>query len=245
MSARHHLQYGTQTIEYELSFAPRKTLAIHVHPDLSVTVKAPENADAETVRQKVYRRAAWILKQQRQIELYLPDVPPRQYVSGESHRYLGRQYRLKVQGGAAHLLKRAAPVAPIQLTRQFICVYTTNSQPAHVRELVEAWYRDQADQVFHERLIACRAKLARFGIPSTALSIRKMTSSWGSCTPKGTVTLNIKLIQAPMEYIDYVLIHELCHLKHLHHGPEFYKLLTRALPDWQTRQAKLNHFDFG
>jgi predicted metal-dependent hydrolase len=230
------IQYGTQTIEYVLAFALRKTLAIYVHPDLSVTVKAPEGTAPDTIRQKVHRRAAWILKQQRQFQLYLPDVPPRQYVSGESHRYLGRQYRLKIE---------AAPADTITLTRQFLLVATMDKRPAYVRELVETWYRAQAHQVFHARLQACQSKLARFGIILPVLIIRPLASSWGTCTAKGAISLNIKLIQAPIEYIDYVVIHELCHLKHLHHGPEFYKLLTRALPDWETKRDRLNRFDFG
>lgn len=230
------LQYGTQTIEYTLSLAPRKTLAIQVHPDLSVTVKAPEGSDPALILPKVARRAAWILKQQRQFALYLPDVPPRQYVSGESHRYLGRQYRLKIQ---------PAPAASVQLTRQFLVVDTPHRAPTQVRALVQQWYHQQATQVFHERLQACAAKLKRFGIPTPRLTIRTMTSSWGTCSAKGTLSINIKLIQVPLEYVDYVLIHELCHLKHLHHGPEFYKLLTRALPDWESKREKLNRFEFG
>jgi predicted metal-dependent hydrolase len=230
------IQYGTQTIDYTLAFATRKTLAIHVHPDLTITVKAPTGTAPDTIRQKVHRRAAWILKQQRQFQLYLPDVPPRQYVSGESHRYLGRQYRLKIE---------SAPTDKLTLTRQFLLVAITDKRPIHVRGLVEAWYHAQAQEVFHAQLQACHTKLVRFNIPFPTLVIRPLTSSWGTCTAKGTITLNIKLIQAPLEYIDYVLIHELCHLKHLHHGPEFYKLLTRALPDWETKREKLNRFDFG
>lgn len=238
-SAPHFLKYGTQTIEYELTFAPRKTLAVQVHPDLSVIVKAPEGTDATLVEQKVLKRAAWIVKQQRQFELYLPDVPPRQYVSGESHRYLGRQYRLKVvevSGGSTE---------SVRLTRQFLYVETSDKQSVHVRKLVETWYREQASFVFQGRLDTCHAKLARFDIPYPGLVIRQMSTSWGNCSATGAISLNIKLIQVPVDYIDYVIIHELCHLKYLHHGPEFYKLLARALPDWQTKRDRLNRFDFG
>ncbi len=165
-----------------------------------------------------------------------PDVPPRQYVGGESHRYLGRQYRLKIEAGSNENVK---------LTRQFLIVETSDRQSAHVKALVEAWYQAQAAQVFAERLQACYTKLRRFAIPLPRLAIRKMSASWGNCSPAGTISLNIKLIQAPPEYIDYVLTRELCHLKHLHHGSEFYRLLDRALPDWKTKQEKPNRFDFG
>jgi predicted metal-dependent hydrolase len=112
-------------------------------------------------------------------------------------------------------------------------------------EKIEDANRAKLQGVFRERLRACHARLARFGIPYPALNIRKMNSSWGSCSAQGALSLNIKLIQAPVEYIDYVLVHELCHMKYLHHGPEFIRLLTRALPDWQTKRDQLNRFDFG
>ena len=215
---------------------PRKTLSISVHPDLSVIVRAPENTKLEDVEKKVYHRAKWILNQQRRFEIFLPDVPPRKYVSGESHRFLGRQYRLKVIKSDAEYLK---------LTRQFLEIYTQDASPSNVREKVEEWYRNQASQIFQDRLTTCYSKLSREKIPFPKIIIRRMQSSWGSCSAKGTISLNIKLIQVTKEYIDYVLIHELCHLKHLHHELEFYKLLSRILPDWKRKKEKLDRFDFG
>jgi hypothetical protein len=232
----HKITFGSQTIQYELQLMQRKTLSISVHPDLSVIVKAPEKTKLEDIEKKVYHRAKWILNQQRRFEIYLPDVPPRKYISGESHRYLGRQYRLKV-------IK--SDTEQIKLSRQFLEVYTHDTNPSNVRELVEEWYRKQASQIFQDRLTACYAKLSREKIPFPKIIIRRMQSSWGSCSARGTISLNIKLIQVTKEYIDYVLIHELCHLKHLHHEPEFYKLLSRILPDWNRKKEKLDRFDFG
>jgi predicted metal-dependent hydrolase len=188
------------------------------------------------VSERVAKRAKWILNQQRRFEIFLPDVPPHKYVSGESHRFLGRQYRLKVIASKEEQTK---------LTRQFLEVYTPDRSPSHVRELVEAWYRNQASKVFEERLAVCYPRLSRENIPYPKIAIRRMQSSWGSCSAKGTISLNIKLIQVPKEYIDYVIIHELCHLKYLHHEPEFYYLLSRIMPNWKAKKEKLDRFDFG
>jgi predicted metal-dependent hydrolase len=117
--------------------------------------------------------------------------------------------------------------------------------PSHVRQLVKTWYRKQADQNYEERLAVAYTRFSRENIPYPKISIRRMQSSWGSCSAKGTITLNIKLIQVPKEYIDYVVIHELCHLKYLHHEPEFYYLLSRVMPDWKRKKEKLDRFDFG
>jgi predicted metal-dependent hydrolase len=230
------IKFGSQTIAYELQFMQRKTLSISVYPDLSVVVKAPEETNLEDVEKKVHKRSRWILNQQRRFEIYLPDVPPRKYISGESHRFLGRQYRLKVIKSETEQIK---------LSRQFLEVYTRDTNPENVRKLVEKWYRDQANQIFLDRLTAAYTRLARETIPFPKIVVRRMQSSWGSCTAKGTISLNIKLIQVTKEYIDYVIVHELCHLKHLHHEPEFYKLLSRIMPDWKRKKEKLDSFDFG
>src|SRR5947199_343648 len=97
LGGRHWVQFGTTEIEYDLTFSERKTLAIHVYPDGSVVVDAPVGSALEAVEAKVKKRGGWVLRQQRQFQLYaVPNPLPRQYVSGESYRYLGRQYRLKV-----------------------------------------------------------------------------------------------------------------------------------------------------
>lgn len=232
----HQIQFGLQDIDYELQLMKRNTLSISVHPDLSVIVRAPENTKLEDIEKKVYHRAKWILNQQRRFEIFLPDVPPRKYVSGESHRFLGRQYRLKVIKSNTEQIK---------LSRQFLEVYTPDINPANARILVENWYREQSSQILQERLSACYAKFAHENIPYPKISIRRMQSSWGSCSAKGMISLNIKLIQVPVEYIDYVIIHELCHLKHLHHEAGFYKLLSRIMPGWEVKKEKLDRFDFG
>lgn len=230
------IQYGNTTIEYELHFAPRKTLAIEVHPDLRITVIAPEGKTPEVVADRVRRRAPWILRQQRELELYLPKTPPRQYLSGETHRYLGRQYRLKVIEGERESVK---------LTRGYLTVTTADKRDTErVRQRVEDWYRQQAQRVFPERLAVMLPRFAAIGDLSPTLTIRKMETRWGSCTPAGTILLNPKLMQVSKPCIDYVIVHELCHLAEHNHSSAFYQLLDRMMPDWRSRRQLLNESDF-
>jgi predicted metal-dependent hydrolase len=237
MSQTHCLEYGSSTICYELTYVPRKTLAISVHPDLRVTVKAPEGSSLSDIEDKVRQRADWILKQQRELEIYLPHLPPRQYVSGETHRYLGRQYRLKVIESGKESVK---------LTRGFITVSVPDrADTGRVRRVLEDWYRGQAQQVFQERLAACFPRLERFGARYPGLEVRVMKSRWGSTSPAGVMRLNVKLVKVPKTYIDYVICHELCHLLEPNHSPRYYELLDRVLPDWRERRDKLNTFEFG
>jgi predicted metal-dependent hydrolase len=236
----HCIQYGTAEIQYELTHAQRKTLGITVQPDLRVTVKAPEGTPLEEIEARVLKRAPWILKQQKEFERYLPHLPPRQYVSGETHRYLGRQYRLKVvesTGGTEEGVKR---------DRSFITVYVEDrSDTERVRDLLDAWYHDHARRVFQEQLDACYPKMAHTGIPYPEVTIRAMSTRWGSCSARGRITLNVKLIKVPKGYIDYVIFHELCHLAEPNHNSRYYELLDRVLPDWRERRERLNSFEFG
>jgi predicted metal-dependent hydrolase len=253
MSA-HSVQYGTTEIQLEVIYAPRKTLGISVHPDLGVTVKAPEGTPFEEIEARVLKRAPWILKQQKDFERYLPHLPPRQYVSGETHRYLGRQYRLKVVASDTGVIESDTGVIEsengtaesVNRDGNFVYVYATDkTDTAHVRDLLDDWYLEHARRIFRERLDACFPKMEHAGIPYPQVTIRAMRTRWGSCSPKGRITLNVKLIMVPTFYIDYVIFHELCHLAEPHHSPGYYALLDRVLPDWRERRDKLNSFEFG
>lgn len=234
----HILEYGESEIRYDLAFAERKTLGISVHPDLSVTVTAPEGSDFALVERKVRKKAPWILKQQRELSRYLPDFPPRQYVSGETHHYLGRQHRLKV-------IESPNRFEGVRWARGFIKVYVRDTADRErVKQLVDRWYRKQAQRVFNERLDMCLAKVAHLGITRPELALRVMPTRWGSCTASGRILLNPKLVQVPKSFIDYVLIHELCHLKEHNHGQAFFALLDMVMPDWRNRQQKLNDYQF-
>lgn len=232
----YRVQYGETTIEYDLTFASRKTLAINVHPDLRVSVTAPEGTEPEAVQSRVRKRASWILRQQQELELYLPQTPPRQYVSGETHYYLGRQYRLKVIQDDAEWVK---------LDRGHLYVRTTDkTDAAQVEALLDRWYMRQAWRVYHERLRELLPRFERFDLPEFELRIKKLEARWGSCTAGGIVTLNLRLIQVSKKYIDYVIVHELCHLIEHNHSKRFYLLLDHLLPDWRERRWELNASDF-
>lgn len=233
----YRVRFGDETIEYTLAYSARKTLGISVAPDLQVTVTAPDGSDLTAIEAKVRNRAPWILRQQRELELYLPHTPPRRYLSGETHRYLGRQYRLKV-------VESGQEQERVKLTRGMLQVCTAEPADAqHVRQRVEDWYRKQAQRVFDERLQAMRPRFRTLELAEPHLIIRKMENRWGSCTDAGAIALNLKLIQAPKSCIDYVIVHELCHLIEHNHGKPFYQLLDRMMPDWRERRKRLNEME--
>jgi predicted metal-dependent hydrolase len=228
----HCLHYGEQEIRYEIVRRRRKTLEIAVEPDASVVIAAPEDATLEAIEAKLRKRAAWVTRQQRYFSQFLPRTPERRFIAGETHLYLGRQYRLKV---VPHVEER------VTLTRGFIVVQTHRPKsPKVTRELVEGWYRYRAQIKFPERIELC---LRLFPDPEAfrpkGLILRPTRRRWGSMSPAGRLLLNRRLVQAPVDAIDYVIAHELCHVTEPNHGTAFFELLDKIMPDWRHRKQRL------
>lgn len=224
------LSYGRNTIRYEVRFlASRQTLAIEVHPDSRVLVRAPVDCPEALIAERVQKRAAWISRQLAEFERYRPRTPARQYVNGESHLYLGRQYRLKLISGQP---------ASVKLTRgQLLVMLPGEPEPERVKSLLHRWYLDRARAVFTEVL---DASLLHFkGVEQPRLIVRAMQSRWGSLSRAGSMTLNVNLVRAPRACIEYVVTHELCHTKHRDHDAQFFRLLGQVMPDWEQRKQRL------
>jgi hypothetical protein len=224
------LTYGRETIRYEVRFlTSRKTLGIEVHPDSRVVVRVPVDCPEALIVERVRKGARWITRQLAEFERYRPRTPARQYVSGESHLYLGRQYRLKLQVDDATFVGLARG----QLLVGLPCA----SDQERAKALLHRWYLDRARAVFSEVL---DASLRRFkGIEHPRLTVRSMQSRWGSLSRAGTMTLNVNLVRAPRSCIEYVVTHELCHATHRDHDARFFRLLDRLMPDWEQRKQRL------
>lgn len=225
------INYGDEIIAFEVNFSERKTLDISVHPNQYVTVKAPVDALLEEIDQRVKNRARWILKQQEYFSQFEPRTPPRRYISGETHLYLGRQYRLKVEINLQASVKLKGRYIHVQAP-QPDCTETT-------QKLLEKWYLERAKAKFNERLDFCFVPFKRFGCDLPNLQIRRLSKRWGSLTASSTIVLNRDLIRASSRGIDYVITHELCHLKHPDHSCAFYDLLSSIMPDWEKRKLRL------
>ena len=225
---RDHIQYGATIIDYDIEFAQRKTLSICVNPDSSVCLRAPIDATLEQIQQKVHKRASWILKQKRFFESFGTSTTKRQYISGESHLYLGRQYMLRV---------KESNVNAVHYQNNIIEIECRHKKDAGI--LLQTWYRQRANVKFQEYAQPIIEQFSIYGVKPQSLSIKKMDKRWGYCTIDGHITLNPRLICAPRCCIEYVITHELCHLIYRSHNKEFYALLTKEMPHWERWKNKL------
>jgi hypothetical protein len=229
--ATYSLDLGSGTIKYELIHSRRKTLGITLYRDGRVVVRAPLGVSAGDAAEFLHRRAGWIERKRKRFAEHLPP-PPASHVSGESHLYLGRPYTL-------HVFE--ANRQSVRLEDSSIVMHARDSADVdRKRKLLTEWYRARAKEVFAERLDACHARVAAHQIPYPQMKIRLMKRRWGSCSPRGSILLNLRLIQTPLRSIDYVIFHELAHLKVPNHGKSYYALLERMLPDWRERREELN-----
>lgn len=228
---REQIQYGKTTLIFDLEFVNRKTLGIKVHPDNSIYVLAPQNSSLEKVKQKVKNKASWIIRQQDFFLSFQPLTPPRKFISGETHLYLGKQYRLKVHTSNSHTVK---------LKGGYINVYTREKNDKEVIEnQLKYWYKEKAKYHFNKLFEQKKHLASKISEKEPVLNFQWMTKRWGSCNKKGKINLNIELIKAPKSCIEYVIIHEMCHLKHLNHSAKFFKLLDSTYPEWEKAKEKL------
>jgi predicted metal-dependent hydrolase len=225
------LAYGAKCIPYAVEYRETKRLSITVHPDQRVVVLVPCGADLDEVAARVAKRASWIASRRAFFEQHQPALPAPRYLSGETLLYIGKQYRLKVV---------ESPTGVTKLLGQFVYVYVRDrSDTAAVKRRLDRWYREHAEAVFSRRIGVCLAAAKFLKIAEPTFTLRKMTKRWGSCTSAGSILFNTELVKAPLLCIDYVIMHELCHLRIHSHGKAFYRLLDRVMPDWRKRKERL------
>lgn len=224
-------RWGDLDLPFSVSRSARRTLRIIVSPDGQIAAHAPEQATDDEIIARVSRRGGWIRRELLRCEKWRPRTPARQYVSGETHLFLGRQYRLLVTTGDA-------PRVGLDGERIVVTV-RAESTHVHRRAILQHWYRLQAHRIFPERLEATAPPFLRMGIAKPRLLIRTMSQRWGSYTARGSLVLNSELIQASPHLIDYVVAHELAHALHPDHGADWQGLLTLAMPDWRGRKDAL------
>ncbi|RZG70276.1 M48 family peptidase [Acinetobacter junii] len=226
--------YGGEVVDFEVLESPSRTekILIKVYADCRVVVSAPLNADDKTIIEAVKQRSRWIYKQLREFREQSRFITPRQYKSGESHFYLGKQYQLKV-------IHDDTKPTGVKLLRGRLEVNTLNEGIENIKSHLNEWYRSRAKVIFEVRL---QRILEQALWVETQPDIRLMTmrTQWGNCSPSGLLTLNPHLVKAPAICIDYVILHELCHLVEHNHSDRFYQLLNQVMPDWAKIKNQLD-----
>lgn len=223
--------YGSTTIDYAiLRTARRKTVSIAID-DGGVVLAAPRETSVERLDRVVRSRAPWITRTLRATS----DIPPppdvREFVSGETFLYAGRQHTLRVV---------VADEGGVSLDHGRLVVRVTSGPGARrgdeVRAHLERWYQGRASDRLPD-LVAAWAE--QTGVSPSRVSIASQRRRWGSCLPSGELRFNWRIVGAGKRLVEYVIAHELTHLRHADHTPAFWRALGRVMPDFEARRAQL------
>lgn len=232
---KHQIEYANRVIDFVVIRKKVKNVNLHVKPDMTIEVTANDRVPIDFIFDFVKSKGSWILKN---VE-HFKDVQPlkqseREYVSGETFKYLGKQYRLRVQ--------KATEEETVKYFRGFIYLYVNDTDNrSRKAKLIDDWYRKKAQKTFDESLKKMYPLVQKYGVEKPDIDVRLMKARWGSALlEKNTIHLNTELIKAPKYCIDYVILHELIHFKYNDHSENFYQMLYALMPDWEKRKAILD-----
>ncbi len=240
--------YGNDTIRYDVirktkpSDTAKKVarkVIIKVHPDQRVVATVPHDASEDAIQDAMHKRARWIWQNINDFAKQKDTVLHKRYVSGETQFYLGKRYVLKVIVDAEQVPSVKLSRGKLNVTIKDEASKSIDDRVLKIKPLIDKWYQHKAKAIFHERLAELLPKATWVkGIPS--FRVMAMKKQWGSCSTKGNLMLNPHLIKAPKECIDYVILHELCHIAEHNHSERFWRLLTQVMPNWKEVKAKLD-----
>ncbi len=229
-SGKKEFIFGSFAYHYDLVMQDRKTFSLTVKPDLGITLKCPHSAGEERVENFLKKKWFWLEKQLSFFKKYQRKVYQKEYISGEGFLYLGKQYTLMIKKASED---RVSLVKGIMLAQTKF----GTSDMLHTQILLRDWYFDRISKIFFERFKKVLSYFDYKNVPP--LRIKYMQKRWGSYLDEKMIILNPKLIHAPKECIDYVITHELCHIKYKEHNKNFYKLLSEKYPKWEKAKEKL------
>jgi hypothetical protein len=231
-----HITYGNRKIKFNIKRGRRKkTVALQIQPDSTVVVLSPYFLDKDKINEIVQKRAKWIVQKQEKIKKLNAELTKKEFASGESFPYLGREYRLKI------LKSKDNKDCPCKLMSGRFYVEIDNKFAGKAaskiaKEKIVEWYIGRANEKISERVQSYDRLI---GIIPQQIIIRTQEKRWGSCSHSGVLRFNWKIIMAPISVLDYVIVHELCHLVIKNHSDQFWNKLCSIIPDYKKKRQWL------
>lgn len=230
----YQIAYDDKIIKFYLKRKNVKNVNLNIRPDMSIVVSANEKVPIDFLCKFVTEKAPWIIKKLEYFKEALPESGGlREYVSGESFKYLGKQYRLKVE---------ESQIECVKYFRGYIYLFVRDKDDFKRKEkMLNAWFKEKADSIFNEILDKMLDQVRKYNIIKPKIIMRVMKARWGSCLrDSNTILINSELIKAPKYCIEYVILHELLHFRFKNHNYEFNSFLSSLMPDWKFRKRILD-----
>ncbi|MCU0460540.1 MAG: M48 family metallopeptidase [Bacteroidales bacterium] len=223
-----------EILTYRVIFSRRRSISLIVSPDKGVTVRAPYTTSLRSIEKFVKEKEGWIRKHLEKHSGLTRLNHGKKYTDGELHLFLGKELCLRIIESAKFFVRNDDSIIEVGLDE------TCNTMK--IRYFLERWYRQKAQEYLASRFEMIINSNLQYRFLPSGFSVKPIKSRWGSCSSKGTVTISSELIKLDPVFADYVIIHELCHLKHHNHGREFYRLLEEIVPDYKVVRKKLKQY---
>ena len=236
-------EYNNQKIQLSVEFRKRKTLAIHIDGQINqssmVRVIAPFGVSKEKIIEIVRGKSAWIIKKQAEILEREQNRKPREFVEGEILPFMGKDYKLRIIVDGAfkkpevHLIGEELVV---HVPASKISAQENENTAIRIRNALEKWYKENASRQITERVEFYQSY---FPVKPTKIIVKNQQKRWGSCNQKRELRFNWKIIMAPSTALDYLVVHEMCHMVHMNHSKDFWKLVEKSFPDFRQGREHL------
>ncbi len=218
------LNYNNEIIEVNIERTSRTTLSISIKEDASILVKAPKFLSDAKIRELLDKKGEWIIEKRNIAKREQKIKIKREYINGATLPYLGKEYPIEII---------PAKKSSVELCEGKIVIKTSKSEKEDIGKLLKKWYKKQTKEITSKR-IAYYSPI--INVTATSVDIKSRKKEWGSCDNHGNITFNWKLGMAKPEAIDYVVVHELCHRKHMDHSKQFWAEVAKYIPDYKERQ---------
>jgi predicted metal-dependent hydrolase len=239
MSKMSCIRYGNKRIDFNIKRSNRrKTIGIYIGPKGDVLLRSPQFLKEEKVEEIVRKRARWIIGKQELLKNHGRFASEKEFVSGEAFSYLGRQYRLKVVRSASEKEQKCKLINGRFLVGINGDLSSETSKKT-VRMTLIKWYLERSEEKIPERVELYARQIGKW---PERVEIKNHKRRWGSCSQNGIVRFNWKIIMAPVTILDYVIVHELCHLIHQHHSSQFWQKVEAIIPDYAKRRERLREY---
>lgn len=222
--------FETELIEFNVKYSKRKTLSIKIEPPGIITVSAPQAASEESILKIVRNRAGWILEKLHEIEAREELRKTHHYSDGEDFLYLGLNYELRI------IIDKTVKKPHIRLEEDLVYITINDHNPDKIKAALEEWYRKKALEKVTERIEYYTPIIK---MRPNKVVVKEQKKRWGSCNSRKELYFNWRIIMAPVKILDYVVVHEMCHMVHLNHSKNFWELVSAILPDYKERKLWL------
>ena len=231
---KYNVKYGTKDIEFNVEFKNRKTMSISVEQPKNITVVAPVATSEEEIKEAVKLKGSWIVQKLFEFRNIESKRVNREFVNGESFMYLGRNYSLQI-----HIDRTLQNNSSVKLFRGKFHFNVKEKDDELIKTAMEAWYREKTEEQVKKRV---KYYQKYFNKQPTAIKVKEQKKRWASCTLNNELLFNWRCVMAKSIALDYIIVHEMCHMYYMNHSQEFWNLVASIMADYEIRKEWLRNY---